>query len=151
MFSIMRVILLKDVAKVGQKFDVKDVADGYAINFLIPRGLVEAATEANVRKVEGRKKKEDTQRKVQQDLILKNIADLGEVIINIKAESNEKGHLFAGIHKEEISKVLKEQSRLDIPPQFINLEKPIKEIGEHLIEVQFEDKKTEFKLNILSA
>ena len=69
----MRVILLKDVAKVGQKFDVKDVADGYAINFLIPRGLVEAATEANVRKVEGRKKKEDTQRKVQQDLILTNI------------------------------------------------------------------------------
>ncbi len=145
----MKVILLKDVAKVGQKFDVKDVAEGYATNFLIPKGLAEAATEQSVRKIENRKKKTEEEKELEESLITKNLMDLEGVTVNFEAKTNEKGHLFAGLHKEEISRILKEQTRLDIPAQFINLDKPIKETGEHTIEVKFGGKTGSFQLNII--
>ncbi len=142
----MKVILLKDVAKIGRKYEVKNVADGHAVNFLIPHGLAEIANEGNVKKVETRKAAEVENQKVQEDLILKNIKDLDGVEITATEKANDKGHLFAGIHKEELILLIKQQTHLDVLPSHINLEKPIKEVGEHEIEVQIRDTKVMFKL-----
>ena len=142
----MKVILLKDIPKLGQHLDVKDVSDGYALNMLIPRGLVEAATERSLKRVEQMKKEKDAERKIQEDLLEKNLKEVGALQITLTEKANEKGHLFAQIHKEEISRAIKTQSRLDILPEFIMLEKPIKEVGNHEIEVRVGEKKAKFKV-----
>lgn len=145
----MKVVLLKNVAKVGNKFDVKNVADGYALNFLIPNGLAEAATASVLKRVEVLKKEIAADLKIKEDLLLKNLKDIGGVVLNIKGKANAKGSLFAGIHKEELSKEIKEQTRLDIDPSFIDLEKPIKEVGDHEVTVKVSDKTVKFKVVVV--
>jgi len=142
----MKVILLKDVAKLGKKYEVKEVSDGHAVNFLIPRGAVLIATSSNLKKVESQKGQETGERQVKSDLLLKNLEDVKGIVVEMSEKANDKGHLFAGIHKEEIIPVIKAQTRLDILPEFIVLDKPIKEVGEHVIEVKVEDISVTFKL-----
>lgn len=144
----MKVILLKDVAKLGKKYDVKTVADGYAINRLIPEGHAETATPKALKRVETIKLRDDAERKIKEDLLLKNLEDLKGVVVKISGKANEKGHLFAGIHKEALVPALKEQTRLDITPEYINLEKPIKEVGEHEVTVKVGGKEATFKVVI---
>ena len=142
----MKIILLKDVAKLGRRYDVKDVSSGHALNLLIPQGLAVAATPDAVKRVEVQKKKLDGERKIQEDLIIKNIKDLEAVTLTVKGKANEKGHLFAGLHNEAIAAELVKQTGLQVDPSFIQLEHPIKEVGEHLISVMAAGKSAKFKL-----
>ncbi len=97
----MKVILLNDVPKIGRKYDIKNVSDGYASNFLFPRKLAQPASADVVSKVESLKAKESSDRKVQEDLLLKNIEFLENARIEFTLPANEKGHLFQGIHQKE--------------------------------------------------
>ncbi len=144
----MRVVLIKDTPKVGKKYDVVEVAAGFAENFLFPKDLAKTATPALLARIEVERKQIEAERKVHEDLLLKNIKDIAEIHITLEEKANEKGHLFAGVHKKEISKAIKEQTHLDILPDFINLEHPIKEVGEYMITVKAHDKKGLFKLTI---
>ncbi len=144
----MKVILKQDIANMGQKYDIKNVSDGYARNFLIPRKLAEIATDKATKNIGALKKVHDAKAKVQEDLIAKNIDDLNGLTIEIKEKTNEKGHLFAGIHKDEIVSKIREQTQLEILPNFIELEDPIKEIGEYDISISAEGHKGSFKLKI---
>jgi large subunit ribosomal protein L9 len=146
----MKVILLKDVPKIGKKYEVKNVAEGHALNFLIPRGLVETATKSALEKVKTYKTQDEARRKIQEDLLLKNIADLEGVKIEMSETANDKGHLFAGIHKEEIIPEISKQTKLEILPEHLLLDKPIKSVGEHIIEVKIRDTHAKFTL-IVSA
>ena len=146
----MKVILIKDVPKLGKRFDVKDVSSGHALNLLIPQGHVISATPDAVKKMEAMKKKIEGEKKVQIDLIAKNIKDLDGMTLNVTGKANEKGHLFAGLHKEEIVKEIMSQTRLEVDPSFVELEHPIKTTGEHLIEVKGAGKSAKFKL-VVSA
>jgi large subunit ribosomal protein L9 len=142
----MKVVLLKDVAKIGRKHEVKEVSDGHAQNFLIPNRLAEIATEGALRRVETLKTQEGERKEVQEDLLLKNIDDLKNVTVEMEEAANEKGHLFAGIHKEELVPEIEKQTRLIVLPEHIELEKPIKEVGEHEISVRVREKQIKFKL-----
>ncbi len=144
----MQVILLKNVAKLGKKYDVKEVSDGYALNFLIPKGIAEPALGGAIKKLEDLKTKEEENRKIQEDLLSKNLHSLEGVVLEMEETANEQGHLFAGIHKEEIVVELERQTRLEILPEHIILEKPIKEVGEHEIEVSVQDASVKFKLSV---
>lgn len=150
----MKVILLKDIAKVGRKYEVKNVSDGYAINLLIPKGDAIAATANALKQIEAEKKRSEGERKVMEELILKNLKDLDGIELTITEKTNDKGHLFAGLHKEEIAKEIEKQTQLQIDPNFIVLEHPIKEVGEHKIEVKAHEKGIEksvkFKLIVKS-
>lgn len=142
----MKVILLKDVTKVGKRFDVKEVNSGHALNFLIPRGMAVAGTTEALKKIEIQKAKEAGERKVQEELLAKNIKELEQVTIKVIGKANAKGHLFAGLHKEDIARELANQARIQVDPAFITLEHPIKEVGEHKIEVKTEKKSAKFTL-----
>lgn len=142
----MKIILLKDVPKIGRKYETKEIKDGYALNFLIPRGLAVSATESEAKRINIEKMREDKERKVHEDLLLKNITDLNGVSITVKEKANEKGHLFAGLHAEAIAKEIFEQTRLEIEPSFIELKHPIKEVGEHEIAVKAAGKTVKFTL-----
>ncbi len=144
----MRVILLQDVPKVGRKYDEKTVSDGYALNFLIPRSLAEIANEKARARAELMRQTIVAHRTIQEDLALKNLTALAEVKLSIEGKASGKGHLFAGVHAEEISKALKDQCNIDVPADFIDLAHPLKEVGEHIVKVKIQDKTSEFKVTI---
>ncbi|MCC2630339.1 MAG: rplI [Candidatus Paceibacter sp.] len=146
----MKVILLKDVSKVGKKFEVKEVASGFALNMLIPRKLAEAATPSALARFNNIKAREDGEKKVREDLLMKNLKQLDGKTIEIKETANDKGHLFKGVHQDELVAEIKKQIDLDLAPEYIMLEKPIKEVGEHEIEVKVQDKSAKFKVNIIA-
>jgi len=144
----MKIILLKDIAKVGKKHEIKNIADGHAQNFIIPRGLGIPATEANVRKIEALKNASDADRQVQEALLVKNLETISALTITISGKANEKGHLFAGIHTDEIVEAVKKQANVTIHPDFVLLDKPIKETGNHIVIIQAGGKKANLKLSI---
>lgn len=114
------------------------------MNALFPKGLAENATPKALERVKVLKAAEEADRQVQEELLLKNFKDIAGTAIEIHGKANDKGHLFAGIHKEELVSALKDQARLDILPEYIVLDKPIKELGEHKIEVKVQNKSAEF-------
>jgi large subunit ribosomal protein L9 len=142
----MKVIFLQDVPRVGKKYDIKEVNNGYAMNFLIPRKLAEPATPKAVDELEKRKKNIEIEREVQEDLLMKNLEEIKGKVITIKVKADEKGHLFSKIHTKEIVEEMKKQNHADISEEFIVLEKPIKEVGEHEIPIEIGSKKSSFKL-----
>jgi large subunit ribosomal protein L9 len=142
----MKVILQKDVKKLGKKYDVKDVSDGYALNLLIPQGLVITATPDAIKRNDAMKGKIAVEEKVQNELLEKNLAALSSVTLTITGKVNEKGHLFAGLHKADIAKALKSDAHIDIDPDSIVLEGSIKEVGEYNISVSTGGKSSKFKL-----
>ena len=142
----MKIILLQDISGVGRKGEVKNVSDGYGRNFLLPNKLGQIATPSAIASAEKIRKQTEQDKEVQKDILEKNIKGLKDLKVQIKAKANEKGHLFSIIHPDEISKILKEQHHLDIPSKFIEIEKPIKELGEHTVKTKHQ----EFILDVLA-
>lgn len=142
----MKIILTQDIAGVGRKGEVKNVSDGYARNFLLKNKLGQIATPSAIASAEKLKKQTEQDREVMQNILEKNIKGLKDLKVQLKAKANEKGHLFSIIHPDEISKALKEQHHLDIPSKFIEIEKPIKKLGEHTIKAKHQ----EFILDVLA-
>ncbi len=142
----MRVIFLKDVPRVGKKYDVKEISDGYAVNFLFPRGLAKMANAQNLAELERNQKEVSIKKEVQEGLLLKNLEEIKGIVLTMKGKANEKGHLFSAIHKKELAETLKKEKRIDVGEDFIALEKPVKEIGEFEIPVIIKGKKSFFKL-----
>ncbi len=147
----MKVILLTNVPKVGRKYEVKDVANGYASNYLIPNKLAELASGNKLKALETLKKQHQEEQKVQTDLLLKNFEALEKARAVIKAKANEQGHLFQGVHEDEIVQALKESAHIDIDPKMIHLERPIKEVGEIEVPVLIGEQKGAFTLVVEAA
>lgn len=87
-------------------------------------------------------------KKVRENLLSKNLKSLHDVVVEVVREANEKGHLFAGIHTAEIGPLIFDQTRIDVLPEFIKLDKPIKEVGEHKIDVSIHGKSATFILKV---
>ena len=147
----MKIILLKDVKGVGKKYEIKDVGDGHAVNMLIPKGFAVTATPAAIKRIEVQKASDTTMKAVDAELAKNNIEQLAAQTIEMSEKANEKGHLFAGVHTEEISKAVKKQIHLDIDPEWIKLENAIKATGEYDINVEWHGEAGTFKLSILGT
>lgn len=143
----MKIILIKDVRKVGRKFEIKNVADGYAINSLIPSGSALPATEGNIRSVESRKAKDTLLKQEFEKALEYAVSKLKDGKLHISGKVNEKGHLFAGIHKEQIIEEFKKQSGMELPADIFELDRPIKEVGEQTVGLKVNGK--DFKINLL--
>lgn len=142
----MKVILKENIKGVGRKFEVKNVTDGYANNFLIPKKLAEYASPNAVKKAEILKSTNLAEIEIREKLIEKQIEMLKEVKVVIKKKGNGKGSLFEKIHPNEISVALKEQAQIEIDSEFILIEKPIKEVGEHRVVARLGKNEGEFKV-----
>lgn len=125
----MKVLLLKDVQSLGSAGDIKDVADGYARNFLIPGGYVKVATEAALEEAEELKAKKARQAEEELKIAEELARKLQGVSVLIAAKADKSGKLYAAIKPEEISKALKEKG-LEISENKIIIKDPIKEVGE---------------------
>ncbi len=131
----MQVIFLKDVRGVGKLDDLKDVADGYALNFLIPKKLAVQATKEKI--VEHTKQR--AQEKEMQHMHASEIAAVLEKIdgsrIVLKAKANEHGHLFKSLRAEDIAREISMHTNVAVNPALISVE-PIKSVGEYTAELR---------------
>lgn len=133
----MKVILIKDVARLGRKSDVKDVPDGHALNFLIPRKLAVIATPEQLRRVSEETRQHDAQKDALYEAFKAACATLTEKHISYKVEANEKGHLFKGISVDDIIAHLEATEHIVLSKQSVQLAHPIKELGTHQIPISF--------------
>lgn len=125
----MKVIFLKDVKGKGKKGEVKNVADGYAHNFLLKKGLAVEATNANMGQLEGQKKKEEqlAQEELEEAKQLK--ATLEEITVEMKAKSGEGGRLFGSITSKQIADGLKKAHDIKIDKRKIEMNDAIRALG----------------------
>ena len=144
----MKVILKENIKGVGKKYEVKDVSDGYANNFLIPKKLAEYASPEAVKKAEILQATNLAEMEIREQLTKSQIEMLKGVKVTLNKKANEKGHLFEKIHEDEIAVALKEQVKIEIEPESLNIPKPIKEVGEHLVQIAIGKNKGEFVLMV---
>lgn len=130
----MKVIFLENLEdhKVG---DVKDVADGYARNFLLRRGIAEVATPEKIKEIEAKmsklKKEESEKVKEAKELVGK----LQKENIVLLAEVNEEGHLYGSLGAKEVAEKLEEMG-YEVGGEDIDMEESIKQLGEHEVLVK---------------
>lgn len=130
----MKIILLKDVKKVGQRGTIADVADGYAQNVLLPQKLAIPATGANLKKhEEGEKKKED-RKAYEESLLFASLKKIDGETLTLTVRANESGTLFEAIHARQISEAIEKQFRVVIPEELISIE-DIKKRGEYELKI----------------
>ena len=144
----MRVIFLQDVSGVGRKYDVRDVADGYARNFLLPRKFAVLASPAAEKRFALDRTRSETSRAVQTELLTQNLRALDGAKVELAARANDRGHLFAAVGPEEIAAAVGAAHRVEIPPELIELEKPIKAVGEHTLTARSGGAVARFVLNV---
>lgn len=125
----MKVILTKDVKGVGRAHEELVLADGYALNFLIPKKFAIAATPVAKKEAETRRKQVTDRSALDTTLLAHNLVSLVEARIVIRMKANEKGHLYDAVGESDIKTAAKEQAHIDLPDGAIKLEKPIKELG----------------------
>ena len=124
----MKLFLTKDVPNLGALGDVVTVKPGYARNFLIPRGMGVELARANLQWIEGQKKRVEAQEAER----LANLQSLAESIngasCTLIARATEEGHLFGSVTAANICEQMAGEG-VQIDPETIDLEKPIKELG----------------------
>ncbi len=128
----MKVILLTDIPKVGNRYDVKEFKDGYAINVLVSKGLAEIATPHALQKLESKKvelhKKREEEKKAFESLI----STIDNTTVTLKMKANTKGHLFKAVSTGDIIEAIKNSSGVIVDEDAIIMDH-MKEIGKHTI------------------
>ena len=125
----MKVIFNTDERGQGKKGEMKEVSDGYARNYLLPRNLAAAATADNINAMKLREKAKAAQIAKEKALAQENAKKLEAVQVTIKARAGNGGKLFGAVTSQEISKALKEQFDMDIEKNKIVQAEPIKTFG----------------------
>ncbi len=129
----MKVMLTKDVENVGRAGDVKDVADGYGRNYLIPRRLALVAgrgAEVEARRIrEAASRREAKEREEAQELA----AEIGNKTVVVRLKVGEGDRVFGAITHEDIAIALHQQHQVDVDRRRIEVREPIKQLGEHVI------------------
>jgi large subunit ribosomal protein L9 len=125
----MKVLLVKDVYKLGHAGDIKKVADGYGRNFLIPQGLAVLATAGAMKQIEKIKSQAEIRRNAQNNE-LKGLADqVKEVTLTFAAKAGDTGKLYGSITTQDIATALTEKVRFEIKRQQVDIQ-PIRTLGE---------------------
>jgi large subunit ribosomal protein L9 len=125
----MKVILLQDVRNIGKKFEVKEVSDGYARNFLFPNKFAEAATDMAMKRLDAMKaehEKEDAELTKRLHEIKKKINDMR---LQFPVKTGKDGSVFGSVNKEAVLKALRDHGVVTKEHIGVTLEHPIKELG----------------------
>lgn len=132
----MKIILKEDVKALGKKGQVCIVSDGYARNYLIPRGLAIEATQGNVQDL-AQKQKQETLKKEKEKLTARELAvKIENISVKIKVKAGDKGKLFGSVTNKEISEVLEKEYLIKLDKRKIELKEPVKATGEYSVPVR---------------
>jgi large subunit ribosomal protein L9 len=147
----MKIILLDDVAKVGRRGEVRDVSDGYARNFLIPKKLALSATAGNLKNLDVIKKNQDAKAvrvKTDAESLRARIEGL---TFEEKRQAGEEGKLFGSVTSQDIAAFL-DQHKLGIERRRISLDEPIKTLGEHQVTIRLHtDVTAQLRVNVVRS
>lgn len=134
----MKVILQKDIPNLGDAGDIKEVAEGFARNYLLPKKMVIVANESSKKAIDHQKKlikiKKDKRKKTSEQIA----ASMSDIEITIPAQVGEEGKLFGSITSMDIAKELKLKG-FDIDKRKIQLDSPIKSEGEFKVAIKLEE------------
>jgi len=133
----MKVILLQDIENIGKKFDVKEVKNGYARNFLIPKGLVKLATKEALKWLETQKEIQEKSAEGELKGVQEAVSKIDGLEVIIPVKIGEKGQFFEKIDPRDISEKIKEAG-FKIKKNQIDLAEPIEELGEFPVKIKFE-------------
>ena len=146
--KIMKVILTEDVKKLGSKGDVVDVADGYARNYLFPRGMAAEATKGKMKEIkeqEAKKERLESEKREEAEK-LKSKIESEKFVLKVKA--GEQGRLFGSVNTKDISEAAAEKG-YDIDKRKIELNDSIKNLGMHNVSVKlYDDITAELKIDV---
>ena len=135
----MKVIFTKALKGVAQAGDVKEVAEGYGRNFVIKNGYGIEATHKALEQHLVKQKAIQSGKQVKQALLAETIDAVVAEPITYEVLTNEKGHMWSGLHKADIAKIIKEIKKIVIPEELIHLEGVLKEVGEHTIKIDHKE------------
>ncbi len=124
----MKVIFLKDVKGQGKKGEVKEVSEGYARNYLIPRGLVSPANESNLKQLEQLHKAESRRKEKEKEEAVNLAEKLKDLTLSFKVKAGEGGRLFGSITSKQIAEEM-EKKGYKIDKRKILLDDPIRSLG----------------------
>jgi large subunit ribosomal protein L9 len=147
----MKVVFLKDVRGVGRVHEIKDVADGYAVNMLFPRKLAEPATEAKIAELSKVKAAAEAEQKKLEEILDKKVLSLKGKQITISARATEKGGLFKSVVEKDIAKAILGEHALQIPEDSISIDAPIKTTGEHKVKLASKNVHVDMSLSVKAA
>jgi len=132
----MRVILLEDVPRVGKAGEVKDVADGYGRNFLIPKGLAEFASPAGLKRAEAHRKADERHQVALNEQMSGLANTLEGLVVTIKAKAGEQERLYGSVTSTDIAAELQRLIGQEIDKRKVELEEPIHNLGEYNVPVK---------------
>jgi large subunit ribosomal protein L9 len=146
----MKVILLQDVEGLGKAGDLKDVANGYARNYLLPRRLAAGATPELLANHQQRIAAEQRKREKQQASNRQQAERLGQVSLTFKARVGRQGRLYGSITSQDIAAGLRESEGITIDRRVIELPEPIRTLGTFKVPVKLAQKlEPEITVNVI--
>ncbi len=132
----MQIILAQDVEKLGLKGDLVSVADGYARNFLVPKGLAISASKGTMKQAElMRRARLDREQRVKEAAAAR-VATLGAEPVFISARAGDGGRLFGSVTSSDVARAIEEQLDESVDRHDIRLDDPIRSLGTHQVEVR---------------
>ena len=133
----MKVIFQVDVRGQAKKGEMKEVSDGYARNYLLPRGLAIEANRDNLNALKLKEKARAAQEAKERALALENAKRLEGILVKIPAKAGANGRLFGSVTSKEISEELAAQHEIEIEKQKIVQSEPIKNFGSYDVKCKF--------------
>ena len=132
----MEVLLLKDVEQLGQAGEIKKVSDGYARNFLIPRGLAAIPTPGAIKQAQSRRTRDARRQAKELDEAQVLAQALDGRTVTFQARAGEADRLYGSITNANIAEALAEQVEQDVDRRKIDMEEPLKELGTHAVTIR---------------
>ncbi len=132
----MKVVLLRDVPNLGQAGEVKEVADGYARNYLIPKGLATPATEGLIRHTAETRQAVEQRRVRQLASAREMAARLQGAAVTIRARAGQGDRLYGSITSQQIAEAIAQQLGVEVDRRRIELDAPIRTLGTHPVRVR---------------
>ena len=145
----MKVILLKDVKGTGKAGEVKEVSDGFARNFLIPKGAAKAADAGALNDLKNKEEARLHKIEVDKAEARELAAKLESILIKIEASHGADGRLYGSITSQHVADELKKASGIDVDKRKIVLDTPIKAYGKYEIPVKLYGSEIQGKINLI--
>ncbi len=147
----MKVIFLKDVKGVGQRGTVKEVSDGYALNFLIAQGLAQQATAQKLAAYESEQQKQSAVAAEKAREWGALVEKIESMTVRVTARANAAGHLYQQLSADAIVASLTKEFKTDLSPESIIIPTPIKSVGEASATVKIGNRTATFKVNVVGS
>lgn len=132
----MKVILLQDVKSLGRKGDVKEVADGYARNYLLPKGIAVSATDSNLKALARQKQAVKVQELQEEEEARAIAARLQGLKVTIAAKTGESGRLFGSITSKDVAEAVQKLTQIELDRKRIEMPEGLKHLGEYEIAIK---------------